>query len=143
MLEHPSEAPRPAVTPRRAVVTLLVHAVVIWAACAATIGIGRAVTSMDRTLVIHAVAAPVFAAVVSALYFRRYGYTSPLVTAAAFLALIMLVDFFLVALVIERSLDMFRSALGTWLPFSLIFGATAVTGWWVQAIRRRSAARAS
>lgn len=113
----------------RAMASLLLHAFVIWVACAATIGIGQALTTMQTTLIVHAVAAPVFATVVSVRYFRRHARASPLVTASVVLAFIMAVDFFLVALVLNRSLDMFRSVLGTWLPFALIFAATAGTGW--------------
>ena len=131
MLGHLVEAPRPAASKRRAMGVLLLHAVVIWAACAAVMGIGMAVTSLERALAVHAVAAPLVASAVSAFYFRRHGYTSPFLTASIVLATIMLVDFFLVALIINRSLDMFRSVLGTWLPFALIFVATAATGWWV------------
>ncbi len=40
----------------------------------------------------------------------------------------MTVDFFLVALVVNRSLEMFRSLVGTWLPCSLIFLSTFITG---------------
>jgi hypothetical protein len=35
---------------------------------------------------------------------------------------------FVVALLVEKSFDMFRSVLGTWLPFALIFLATWLTG---------------
>jgi hypothetical protein len=52
------------------------------------------------------------------------------------LGFIALVDFALVAVVMLRSLDMFRSVVGTWLPFLLIFAATAVTGWIVRAGRK-------
>jgi hypothetical protein len=38
------------------------------------------------------------------------------------------VDFFVVALLINRSLDMFASLLGTWIPFALIFTSTYLTG---------------
>jgi len=143
MLERAPETPRLAVSRRRALGTLFVHALVIWAACAATMGIGRAATSMETTLVIHAVAAPIFAVAVSAFYFRRYPYTPPLLTACVVLAFLALVDFFLVALVMLRSLDMFRSFLGTWLPFLLIFAATAATGWVGGAARQRKARKAS
>jgi hypothetical protein len=44
------------------------------------------------------------------------------------LAVVVLADFFLVALVINRSMDMFRSVIGTWLPFLLIFVATYIAG---------------
>ena len=38
------------------------------------------------------------------------------------------VDFFVVALLINRSMDMFASLLGTWIPFALIFASTYLTG---------------
>jgi hypothetical protein len=41
------------------------------------------------------------------------------------------VDFFVVALIISRSFDMFASLLGTWLPFALIFSSTYLTGFYV------------
>jgi len=90
--------------------------------------IGAKVSSLDTTLVVHAILAPVFAAAVSLVYFKRFRSTTPLVTACFFLVFIGLVDFFVVGLAINRSLDMFRSALGTWVPFLLIFGATYLTG---------------
>ncbi len=37
-------------------------------------------------------------------------------------------DFFVVALLINRSLEMFASPLGTWIPFALIFVSTWLTG---------------
>jgi hypothetical protein len=42
--------------------------------------------------------------------------------------LVVVVDFFLVALVINRSLAMFASPLGTWIPFALIFASTWIAG---------------
>ena len=42
------------------------------------------------------------------------------------------VDLLLVALIINHSLDMFHSVLGTWLPFLLIFLATLLTGALIQ-----------
>jgi hypothetical protein len=39
---------------------LLAHAAVGWALCAATMGIGMAVTSLHIALIVHAVAAPLF-----------------------------------------------------------------------------------
>jgi hypothetical protein len=133
MLERIHESPSRSASRGRIVVVLLLHALAVWLACAATMGVGMAVTSLDVTLVVHAVAAPVFAAIAAAHYFRRFGYTSPLATAAAVLGFVVLVDFFLVALVINGSLEMFRSVLGTWLPFALIFAATAGVGWGVRA----------
>jgi len=37
-------------------------------------------------------------------------------------------DFFVVTLLINRSLEMFTSLLGTWIPFALIFTSTYLTG---------------
>jgi len=95
------------------------------------------VALMERALAIHPVAAPVFATTVQAFYFRRYGHTSPVLAASVVIAFVVLVDFFTVALVIDRSLNMFRSVLGTWLPFMLISVATAATGWIVEGGQRR------
>ena len=41
--------------------------------------------------------------------------------AIMFLLIVILMDFFLVALVINKSMEMFQSPLGTWIPFGLIF----------------------
>jgi len=37
-------------------------------------------------------------------------------------------DFFPIAIFIEKSFDMFKSAIGTWIPFALIFFSTYITG---------------
>jgi hypothetical protein len=49
-------------------------------------------------------------------------------TAAVFTGLVVAVDFVVVALLINRSLAMFASLLGTWIPFALIFSSTWITG---------------
>ena len=98
-----------------------------WALCAAIVGIGMSVTSLWNTLVIHAIGAPIIFALLSVLYFRKFNYTRPLVTAAIFTVFVMAMDFFVVALVIQRSLAMFGSILGTWAPFALIFLSTYLT----------------
>jgi hypothetical protein len=112
----------------RAALALLLHALVIWGLCGATTGIAMCITSLANALLFHAAAAPVIAGTVSLVYFRRYAYTTPLVTAGVVLAAVVLADFFLVALVINRSMDMFRSVIGTWLPFLLIFVTTYIVG---------------
>jgi hypothetical protein len=130
------EESRLPVSRTRAGLTLLLHALAIWGLCGATMGVGMSITSLANALLIHAVAAPVIAAMVSFVYFSRFGYTTPLVTASCVLAFVVLVDFFLVALVVNRSLDMFRSVTGTWLPFALIFSSTFVSGVLVRRCRR-------
>ncbi len=119
---------RPLTALRGRLATLLGHAFVGWALCGLTMGIGMAVASVETALLVHAVAAPIIFTIVSWNYFRRWGYTTPLQTAVTFLSFVILMDFFLVALVIERSLEMFTSPLGTWIPFALIFASTYVTG---------------
>jgi hypothetical protein len=110
------------------VLTILGHAFVGWVLCAATMGIGMATLSMDTTLIVHAIGAPIFFSVVSLVYFKKFNYTSPLQTALIFVGFVVTVDFFIVALLINRSLDMFTSLLGTWIQFVLIFASTYLTG---------------
>ncbi|HEU4421706.1 MAG TPA: hypothetical protein VFR67_04095 [Pilimelia sp.] len=110
------------------VLIILAHAVIGWALCFATIGVGLAVTALQPALIAHAIGAPIYFTVVSAVYFTRFAYTAPLPTALTFTGFVVVVDFFLVALVILRSLDMFTSPLGTWIPFTLIFASTWLTG---------------
>jgi hypothetical protein len=107
---------------------ILLHAFIGWALCAAVMGIGMAVTSIQTTLILHAILAPVFFALVSLVYFLKFKYTAPLLTAVIFTLFVIAVDFFIVALLINRSLDMFTSVLGTWIPFGLIFLSTWITG---------------
>ena len=114
------------------IVILLIHAFIGWVLCFATIGIGRAITSMEITLIVHAILAPIFFAIVSLVYFRKFNFTTPLQTAVIFIAFVMAMDFFVVAILINKSFEMFASLLGTWVPFALIFAATYLTGLFVQ-----------
>jgi hypothetical protein len=77
---------------------------------------------------VHGIAAPVFFTAMAWNYFRARGARDPLPTALAWTALVMLLDLAVVAGIIERSLAMFGSVLGTWLPFLLIFVASWTTG---------------
>jgi len=110
------------------IATAVIFGLVGWGLCGATMGMAMASTDIGRALVIHAFAAPAIFAAVSFFYFRRVGAFSPLRTAITFLAIVITMDFVLVALVIERSLAMFESFIGTWLPFVLIFLSTWLTG---------------
>jgi hypothetical protein len=112
----------------RKITTVLIHAFVGWALCAATIGIGLAITSVDNALIAHAIGAPIFFMIVSLLYFKKFNYTTPLQTAMVFVGFAICLDFFVVALLINKSLAMFASLLGTWIPFVLIFVSTYLTG---------------
>lgn len=107
---------------------ILIHAFIVWALCGATIAIGQSFLTMRLTLIIHAIGAPIYAALASLVYYKKYNYTTPLHTAFIFLLFVMIMDAGLVAPVFEKSYDMFKSILGTWIPFGLIFLSTFITG---------------
>ena len=109
-------------------IIVLIHAFIVWALCGATIAIGRSIITMEATLIIHAIAAPIFAFAVSMLYYKKFNYTSPIWTGCVFLLTVIVMDTGLVAPVFEKSFDMFKSILGTWIPFILIFLSTYITG---------------
>ncbi|MCJ7647091.1 MAG: hypothetical protein MUP85_00615 [Candidatus Lokiarchaeota archaeon] len=110
------------------IIIVLSHAFIVWALCGATIAIGRSFMSVELTLIIHAIAAPIFAALVSLDYYKKFHYTTPLQTAFIFLLFVIAMDAGLVAPFFEKSYEMFRSILGTWVPFVLIFLSTFITG---------------
>ena len=105
-----------------------IYAFIGWTICGAIMFIGTEVTSEFIALIIHAVAAPIIFAVVSSYYYKKYDLTTPLETAALFVGFVVLLDFVLVALIINKSLAMFGNVLGTWIPFALIFISTYYTG---------------
>ncbi|HEX6384500.1 MAG TPA: hypothetical protein VF177_07510 [Anaerolineae bacterium] len=74
------------------------------------------------------IGAPIYFTIVSLIYFKKFNFTTPLQTAIIFVGFVIAVDFFVVALSINRSLAMFASLLGTWIPFVLIFTSTYLTG---------------
>jgi hypothetical protein len=110
------------------IIIISLHAFVGWILCAATMGIGMSLLPVKTALIVHMFAAPVFFTAISLVYFTKFNYTTPLQTAAILTGFVMVVDFFIVALLINQSLDMFASLIGTWIPFSLIFLSTYLTG---------------
>lgn len=113
-------------------IIVLAHALVGWALCGASMGIGMATMSLDNALIVHAITAPIVFTLISLVYFYFFNYTSPIQTALIFVGFVIAMDFFVVALIINKSLDMFASPLGTWIPFGLIFGSTYLTGKYVE-----------
>ena len=107
---------------------ILGHALVLWALCGMVMFVGMEVLSMQAALIAHLVGAPIIAALISLIYFKKFSYTSPLQTAVIFFSVVILMDFFVVALLIEKSFEMFTSIIGTWAPFALIFLSTYLTG---------------
>ena len=107
---------------------ILIHAFVGWALCAAIMGIGISLTSLQTALILHAVGGPLGFIILSFIYFKKFDFTKPLATAVIFISFVIFMDVFIVALLIEKSFAMFNSILGTWLPFTLIFLVTVFTG---------------
>jgi hypothetical protein len=89
---------------------------------------------MSTVLIIHALAAPFVFGTLSWLYYRKYAAPQPLLGGLLFLGFVAAVDFFLVGLIIEKNLDIFKSLLGIWIPFALIFLSVAGVG---AVVRRR------
>jgi hypothetical protein len=110
------------------VIIILLHAFAGWAFCSAIMGIGMSVTSVQTTLIAHAVGGPIGFIFLSIIYFRKFNYTGPISTAIIFISFVIFMDVFVVALLILKNTDMFKSVLGTWLPFTLIFVVTVFTG---------------
>ena len=109
-------------------IVLLAFALAAQLLCWAIMIIGQMVTSLENALIAHAVGAPINAIVVSSVYYVKFHYTTPLQTAVAFAAVVIAMDVFVVALLIEKSFEMFTSPIRTWIPISSIFLATYLTG---------------
>ncbi len=107
---------------------LLFFSFIGWIFCGIVMYLGMKYFSLETALILHLILAPVFFTVLSAVYYKKFGTTTPLYTASIFLGFVLFMDFFLVALLIEKSMNMFRSPIGTWIPFILIFLATYTTG---------------
>ena len=110
---------------------LLAYGFIGWVLCMATMELGMQITSLNNALIIHLIAAPIFFTGLSFFYFSKSNYTTPFQTAATFTILVILLDFVVVAGLIQHSLDMFTSPasfVGTWLPFTSIFVSTYLTG---------------
>lgn len=122
-LDRPQEG-----LPWKAIGPIGVHAFIGWALCTASIAIGMATMTIENALIVHAVGAPIFFTIVSLSYFRRFSYTTPLQTAILFVGFVILMDLFVVSLLVLKSFEMFTSLLGTWIPFTLIFISTYLTG---------------
>jgi hypothetical protein len=110
------------------IIIVIGYALVGWGLCGATIGIGRNLTSMENALIFHAIAAPAFFIIISMFYFKKVNQFSPLFLATFFLGFVVLMDIVIVATLIEKDYSMFKSIIGTWIPFLAIFLSTYITG---------------
>lgn len=66
-------------------IVILVHVFVLWALCAATIGICMAFNTVENAIMAHAIFAPIIAVTVSLIYFSKFNYTTALKTATVLL----------------------------------------------------------
>lgn len=103
-------------------------ALIGWAFCAAIMGIGPTITSMRNTLIVHAIAGPIGFGLLAFIYHKKFGRITPFALAVIFISFVVLVDFFLVAMLILKDFGMFASIMGTWLPFTLIFLVSYLVG---------------
>lgn len=110
------------------VIIILVHGIVGWALCGSIVAIGREIWTMETTLIVHAIGAPIIAGTLSLIYFTYFNYTTALQTAAIFVLTAIFLDLTVVATLIEKSYEMFASLIGTWIPFGLMFLATYLVG---------------
>jgi menaquinone-dependent protoporphyrinogen oxidase len=114
--------------PARSVVRLTAYGLTGWAACAATMAALTQIAGATIASVVHDVAAPAIFVALGERYFRARGARDPLPTAAAWTAIVAGLDGVVIAGGVQRSLAMFGSLTGTWLPLVLIFLATWATG---------------
>jgi hypothetical protein len=91
-------------------------------------GFGLAITTEANAIMIHALFVPVVFSSIAFIYFQRFNYTKPLQTALIFIIFVILMDFFVVSMIINKNFDMFESFFGIWFVFMEIFTVTYLTG---------------
>jgi len=110
------------------IIIILVHALIGWGLCGAIMFLGIDRIPIPTLLIVHAIGAFFIFGITSWIYHKKFNYTSPLTTAIIFTAFVILIDFFVVALLIEKNFDMFKDPMGTWIVFIIIFIATYIVG---------------
>jgi hypothetical protein len=126
--EEPTRRARVASRQLSQLASLFTHAILGWAVCGATIAVGREFFPMKQTLLLHAFVAPAAFALLSWDHLRRHPDADPLRAAFGMLGVVIGLDALVVAPFIEESYAMFRSVLGTWLPFAAILAASYFAG---------------
>lgn len=117
-IDHPAHSPS----------RLIAHGVAGWAACAAVLMLLLAITSTNTAIILHTIAAPIIFAIVSQRYFAARGTREPILTAAAFTAIVAILHLVVVSGLFIGSFAMWRTVTGMWLPLALVFFATWITG---------------
>ena len=77
----------------RNLITILVHAFVGWALCAATMTIGMAAMSIQNALIVHAIGTPIYFTIISLVYFKKPNYSTSLQTTLIFVRFVIIMDF--------------------------------------------------
>ena len=103
-------------------------ALVLWGACGGVMSVGRRLWTLDTALRVHLIVAPIVAFLVGALHKVLVPGFDPTLRAAVMTGLVIVLDAAVVAPLFERSYAMFRSIIGTWLPFAAIFLASWAAG---------------
>lgn len=125
----PTAQPRPAIEPpARSWGRLLAYGVVGWGLCAALTMALSQLSSIGVALVARAVFAPLVFLSISIRYFHPAGAREPLPTALFWSAIIAVLDAALVVGAVNGDFAKFTSIVGTWLPYSLVFVTTWLTG---------------
>ena len=109
-------------------VSLLGLALLLWGACGTVMAVGRRLWGLSAAPTVHLAAAPILAFLASAVHRMIAPEFDPLLRAAVVTGLVIVLDAFVVAPMIERSYAMLRSLVGTWIPFALIFIASFAAG---------------
>ncbi len=103
-------------------------ALLVWGACGAVMAIGRQLWGLQTALRVHLFAAPAITFLLSIAHARLDPACGPALRASVVTALIVALDALVVAPFFERSYEMFKSLIGTWIPFALIFIASWTAG---------------
>lgn len=121
--------------PRAAVVSpgssfwrLFLHATVGWGLCAATMGALLESVGTSTAILWHAISTPLLFTAVAWHYFRLPGARDPLPTALLFVLSVGLLDLIVVGGLLQHSLTLLTSVLGTWLPLALVMLVTWTVG---------------
>jgi hypothetical protein len=121
--EHPAAHPK-----IKKVLVILLLSLIGWGILLAVIVIGSKVTTISNTLIIQLIAAPILYAVISRIYFKRFGYTTPLQTALILMGVVILMHAVALAFFTQHGVNTYLKPVSTWLAFGLIFGVTYLEG---------------
>jgi hypothetical protein len=79
-------------------------------------------------VLIHFVLSPLLFIILAYIYFRYINLTGSLLTALIVTSILIVLDVFVVAMIIENSFRMFTNVMATWMPFLFVFLSIFLTG---------------